>query len=112
MSLESIAQAKSLAAKGRNGDSVMVHMNPGEVAGLQALAKVHGTSLSINPDTGMPEAFSLRRIVPTIVGTAVGVATGNPMLGAAVAGGLGYASTGSLMGGLLLRLVRMVGQAL
>lgn len=100
MSLESIAQAKSLAAKGRNGDSVMVHMNPGEVAGLQALAKVHGTSLSINPDTGMPEAFSLRRIVPTIVGTAVGVATGNPMLGAAVAGGLGYASTGSLMGGL------------
>jgi len=100
MSLESISQAKALAAKGRHGDSVMVHMSPDEVMGLQAIAKANGASLSINPYTGMPEAFSLKRILPTIVGTAVGAMTGNPWLGAAVAGGLGYASTGNLMSGL------------
>lgn len=56
MSLHNLAQ--ELAAKGRYGDSVLVHMHPIEVAGLQALAQSHGTSLTINPDTGMPEAFA------------------------------------------------------
>lgn len=56
MSLQHLAQ--TLAAEGRHGDSVLVHMHPAEVKGLQALAKSHGTSLTINPKTGMPEAFA------------------------------------------------------
>jgi hypothetical protein len=40
--------AKGLAALGRNGDSMLVHMQPHEVAGLQAIAKMQGKSLSIN----------------------------------------------------------------
>ncbi len=49
--------AQGLASLGRYGDSMMVHMNPNEVAGLQQLAEVNGSTLTINPDTGMPEAF-------------------------------------------------------
>jgi len=68
--------AKGLAGLGRNGDSVLVHMQPQEVAGLQHLAKMHGTSLSINPHTGMPEAFSLgglfKSLLPMVAGFALG----------------------------------------
>ena len=53
--------ANNMASKGRYGDSMMVHMSPEEVQGLQRLAMADGTSLSINPYTGMPEAFSLKR---------------------------------------------------
>jgi hypothetical protein len=43
-------------------------MSNREVAGLQALAKRHGGSLSVNPDTGLPEAGFLDSILPTIAG--------------------------------------------
>jgi len=49
--------AQGLASLGRYGDTMLVHMNPKEVAGLQSLAMAQGSSLTINPDTGMPEAF-------------------------------------------------------
>jgi hypothetical protein len=68
--------AKGLAGLGRNGDSVLVHMQPQEVAGLQHLAKLNGTSLTINPHTGMPEAFSLggffKSLLPMVAGFALG----------------------------------------
>ena len=53
--------ANNMASRGRYGDSMLVHMSPEEVQGLQRLARADGTSLSINPYTGMPEAFSLKR---------------------------------------------------
>ncbi len=53
--------ADNMASKGRYGDSMLVHMSPQEVQGLQRLAMADGTSLSINPYTGMPEAFSLKK---------------------------------------------------
>ena len=53
--------ANNMASKGRYGDSMLVHMSPQEVQGLQQLAMANGTSLSVNPYTGMPEAFSLKR---------------------------------------------------
>ena len=43
----------------------------------------------------------LSSILPSVVGVGVGAATGNPMLGAAAAGALGYASSGSLSKGLM-----------
>ena len=49
--------ADSLARQGRYGDSMLVHMNPREVAGLQAYAKNMGGDLTVNPRTGQPEAF-------------------------------------------------------
>jgi hypothetical protein len=72
-------------------------MTPGEVQGLQKLAMSAGGSLTINPQTGLPEAGFLSNMLPTIIGIGVGAATGNPFLGSAVAGGLGYAKSGNLM---------------
>jgi hypothetical protein len=76
-------------------------MTKGEIKGLQALALAHGGSLTINPDTGLPEANFLKRALPTIAGVAVGAMTMNPMLGSAVAGGLTMATGGSLIQGLM-----------
>ena len=46
--------AQNLASKGRYGDSMLVHMNPEEVAGIASLAP---GQMTINPETGLPEAF-------------------------------------------------------
>jgi len=114
--------AQGLASLGRNGDSVLVHMQPHEVAGLQALAQSQGTSLTINPDTGMPEAFRLGDFFSSLLPTAAGFLMGGPAgaalglkgtaatlapiaagmaTGAAVAGAKGEDMLmGTLMGGL------------
>ena len=60
--------ASILESKGRRGDTMLVHMNPEEVQGLQALAMAHGGSLTINPDTGLYEASFLKKLLPTIIG--------------------------------------------
>jgi len=48
-------QAERLAEQGRFGDSMLVHMNPAEVEGIASL--MPGGQLTINPQTGQPEAF-------------------------------------------------------
>jgi len=83
--------AQGLASLGRNGDSMMVHMNPEEVLGLQNLAIQNGTSLTINPDTGMPEAFSLGGVFKSLIPTAIG--------GGLTAMGLSPLAAGLLVGG-------------
>jgi len=93
--------AKYIQSKGRGNDTMLLHITPKEVGGLQALAQAHGGSLTTNPDTGLPEAGFLENILPTVAGIGIGVATGNPMLGAAVAGGTGFATTGSLEKGIM-----------
>lgn len=102
MSLHHAAQ--HLKAQGRGPDDQLIHMSSKEVAGLQALAKAHGGSLTVNPDTGLPEAGFLDSILPTVVGVGIGVATGNPWLAAGIMGGGTYLNTGdlgkSLMAGL------------
>jgi hypothetical protein len=87
MSLQLLA--KQMEAKGRKGDSMLVHMTPSEVAGLQKLAESAGGSLSVNPETGLVEANFLKRMLPTLVGLGVGAATMNPMLGAAAGAAVG-----------------------
>jgi hypothetical protein len=54
--------AQNLAARGRYGDSTLVHMAPEELSGLRALARAQGNDMTINPRTGLPEAFSLRKL--------------------------------------------------
>jgi len=84
MSLHTAAQ--HLASKGRNGDSTLVHMTPGEVRSLQTLAKAHGGSLTINPATGLAEASFLKNLLPMIAGAALSPFI-TPMGAAAVVGG-------------------------
>jgi hypothetical protein len=94
--------AQHLASKGRDGDSMLVHMSPGEVKGLQALAMAHGGSLSINPDTGLAEASFLKRILPTIAG--IGLNMMFPGSGALIGAGIGAfetARTGDIGKGLM-----------
>lgn len=82
--------ASNLASKGRNGDTMLVHMSPEEVGGLHALAlSAYGKPLTINPETGIVEASLLKRLLPTIAGAVVGsVIPGAGTLGAALAGGI------------------------
>jgi hypothetical protein len=48
--------ASLVAAQGRNGDSMLVHMTPNEVQNLGELASSMGTEMTVNPITGYPEA--------------------------------------------------------
>lgn len=52
-------QAQDLAGFGRYGDSMLVHMQPQEVAGLEEIARSRGGSLTINPHTGLVEAWGI-----------------------------------------------------
>ena len=96
--------AHHLASKGRGPDTMLVHMAPQEVAGLAALAKANGTSLTINPHTGLPEAFKLKDLLPTILGFGISALTGGAiqpwMIGLGV-GGVEAARTGSLQKGFM-----------
>ena len=89
------AIAQNLASRGRNGDTTLVHMTPDEVQGLQALAMAKGGSLTINPETGLPEASFLsdtfKAIAPTLIGAGLTYFSGgaiNPMMAGALVGGV------------------------
>ena len=105
MSLHHLAQ--HVQSAGRGDDKVLVHMTPKEVGGLQALAMAHGGSLTINPETGLPEAGFLSSLLPMIAGFALGpggFALMEPMQAALTVGALGTAATGSLGKGLMMGL--------
>lgn len=98
-----LAAAKQTQDAGRGQDTMLVHMTPKEVAGLQSLAMAHGGSLTINPKTGLPEAGFLSAILPTLAGAALTVGSGgaiNPYMAAGIVGGLTGISSGSLKKGL------------
>jgi len=100
MSLQNLAN--QMQSTGRGGDTMLVHMNPKEVAGLQQLAMAHGGSLTINPETGLPEAGFLSRILPMVVGAGLMMIPGMQPLGAAAITGAGYGvAKGSLREGLM-----------
>jgi len=88
--------AQGIASLGRYGDDLIVHMNQEEVQGLQALAKQHGTSLTINPHTGMPEAFKLGGVFKALIPIAAGFMF--PGFGASLFGGMEGIGAGILAG--------------
>ena len=98
------ALANHLQQAGRGEDKVLIHMTPKEVKGLQSLAMAHGGSLTINPETGLPEAGFLSRLLPTIIGAGLTIASGgtlSPLMAAGITGaGYGIAK-GSLKEGLM-----------
>jgi hypothetical protein len=80
-------------------------MAPGEVRSLQQLAMAHGGSLTINPQTGLPEAGFLSSILPMVLGAGAMMIPGLQGFGAAgIAAGIGGLQalrTGSLKKGLM-----------
>jgi hypothetical protein len=102
MSLQTLAH--HMQSAGRGGDSMLVHMTPKEVGGLQALAMAHGGSLTVNPETGLPEAGFLSSLLPTLIGAGLSIASGGALTPLMAAGltGAGYGiATGSLGKGLM-----------
>lgn len=109
MSLHPIAEA--VRSQGRNGDSMLVHMTPGEVAALQQMAEANGGTLTINPETGQPEAFFLASLLPMIAGAMapslataggiMGTLFGSPLMSSLTIGGLTGLVTGDMEKGLM-----------
>jgi hypothetical protein len=100
MSLHHIA--KQVAAKGRDEDTMLIHMTPSEVAGLQQIAMAAGGSLTVNPDTGLAEAGFLKSLLPMLAGGIATFFTGGmaaPLLAGAATGAL----TGDKRQSLLMR---------
>ena len=86
MSLQLAAQ--HLSTKGRGPDDTLVHMSRGEVKSLNDLAMAHGGHLTINPQTGLPEAGFLSALLPMIAGAALAsTGVGAPMAAMMVGGG-------------------------
>jgi len=93
--------AQGLAALGRGPDTELVHMTPNEVQGLQSLALNMGGSLTVNPNTGLPEAGFLSNILPAIIGAGLFVGTGgaiNPLTAGMLMGGGALAASGGDVG--------------
>lgn len=87
--------AQQLQGYGRGEDSVLVHMTPGEVNSLRGLAQRFGGDLTTNPNTGLPEAGFLSKILPILAG--VGLNFILPGSGGIVAALGGKAATAGLM---------------
>lgn len=110
-----------LKGKGRGKDTELVHMSPKEIKGLQAMAKAHGGSLTINPDTGLPEAGFLEDILPIVAAAGLTYLTAGaaaPTLtaalgGSTMAGGIaaGALSGAAISGGMAAIQGKDVGQA-
>ena len=101
--------AGEVASRGRYGDSMLMHVNPAEVAIMEQM--VPG-SITTNPDTGYPEAFvwSIPMIMMALGAVGGGVAGGvtakkrdqpwwQGALGGAALGGLGGYGLGALGSG-------------
>lgn len=101
LSVASNPMAQELQNQGRGEDSMLVHMSPNEVNSLQGLAMAHGGSLSINPETGLPEAGFLGKILPMVLGAALAATGVGAPLAAGLVGAGQFARTGSLKKGLM-----------
>ena len=111
--------AAQLASKGRYGDNNLMHVSDVEIQGLDNLAKhLTGKPLSVNPETGLKEAFAFLPFIAPLAGGALGMGTmgtaalgaglgayqayqdgGDPLM-AGLMGGLSGGAAGSLMGNL------------
>jgi hypothetical protein len=82
---------------------MLVHMSPDEVMNLQRMARMRGDTMTINPETGLPEAFKLRKLLRGLAAIAPIAAAFFPPLAAALpalATPLGAGAAGAIAGGL------------
>ena len=94
--------AEQMAQQGRYGDSMMVHMNPIEVAGIASLSPTG--QLTTNPMTGQPEAFLpfLAPLLGSLAGSSLltGTTLGGLTGALGLSGGLSSAAAGAIGSGL------------
>ena len=101
LSVKANPMAEQLRSYGRGDDSMLIHMTPNEVNSLQGLAMAHGGSLTINPETGLPEAGWLGKLLPMVLGAALAATGVGAPLAAGLVGAGQFARTGSLKKGLM-----------
>ena len=104
--------AQQVRSQGRGNDSMLMHMTPDEVNSLQGLAMAHGGSLTINPETGLPEAGWLGKLLPMVLGAALAATGVGAPLAAGIVGAGQFARTGSLKKGLMAGLGAFSGAGL
>jgi len=105
--------AQQVQSQGRGEDTMLVHMTPNEVNSLQGLAMAHGGSLTINPQTGLPEAGFLKKLIPTLLGAGLMFIPGvNAIAAAGIVGAGSVLKTGSLKKGLMAGLSAYGGASL
>lgn len=111
--------AKALAAHGRKGDDMLVHVSRKELAALERMGEGLGIHLTKNPATGLPEAFNwlgaLGGVVGGVIGTIIAPGAGTAA-GAALGSGVGTAAGGgtakqALMAGVIGGITGYVGGA-
>jgi hypothetical protein len=112
----SYPMAQQVQSQGRGEDTMLVHMTPNEVNSLQGLAMAHGGSLTINPQTGLPEAGFLgnilKKLAPTLIGAALAATGIGAPLAAGIVGAGSVLKTGSLKKGLMAGLSAYGGASL
>ena len=109
--------AQALQDQGRGEDKMLVHMTPDEVNSLQGLALQTGTTMTINPNTGLPEAGLLgkifKKLLPVLAGAGLAFIPGvNALAAAGIVGGGSTLLTGSLKKGLMAGLSAYGGASL
>jgi hypothetical protein len=82
-----LASMRTLASRGRLGDTMLAHISPEEAA----LLKARGGAGTVNPDTGLPQYFSLKKLFAAVLPIALNFVV--PGLGAAIGTALGAAGT-------------------
>ena len=105
-----VEEASMLQQAGRGGDNMLVHMNPEEVNALNqmgnaGLGGLQQAQMTINPQTGLPEMFKFKDILPTIIGIGATMSGLGPVAAGLAAGGTSMVTTKgdlgrSLMAGL------------
>ena len=88
-----LAGMRTLARQGRMGDTMMAHISPEEAAMLKA----RGGAGTINPNTGHPQYFSLKKLFRAILPIALNFIA--PGLGGAIGGALGLSGTAAAVVG-------------
>ena len=88
---------RKLADMGQGGDSMLAHINPREAEILRRM----GGQGTVNPNTGIVEYKSLKKIIKTVAPVALSIFA--PGLGTAIGGALGLSGTAAAVvgGGLL-----------
>lgn len=98
-----LSRVRTLARRGRFGDTMLAHISPEEAAMLKA----QGGAGTINPDTGLPQYFSFSKffkavlpIALTFIAPGLGSAIGSAILGAGASAAASAALGGAVLGGL------------
>ena len=86
-----LARVRTLASRGRMGDTMLAHISPEEAA----LLKARGGAGTLNPDTGLPQYFSLKKLFKAVLPIALNFIV--PGLGAAIGTALGATGTAAAM---------------